>query len=263
MRHLSLGQQFFLFLLALVLLGVLYVTFYHPLLSTPKEEIYSEIAIEVLGEVHTPGIYLFRNPPTLKEVIDRAGGVERTILQESTSLSEILETGTQVAIARESSSSPPTGQPTRENTDTVRIKLGRMEANKLLVFSIPLDLNRASVEDLCLVPGIGESLAHEIVDDRRRKGGFRSLEELKNVTGIGEQNWKFFQTYFKVTPPYIEIPRQQGFDLSEAPRPKGRGFPERYFLLYCAPWPRPEGRSLRGTCRPKIFVNRSEKMGII
>ena len=76
-----------------------------------------------------------------------------------------------------------------------------MEANKLLVFSIPLDLNRASVEDLCLVPGIGESLAREIVNYRRSKGGFRSLEELKNVTGIGEQNWKSFQSYFKVTSP--------------------------------------------------------------
>ena len=201
MRHLSLGQQLFLFPLALALLAILYLKFYHLPQPTPRGETYSEIAIEVVGEVQTPGIYLFRNPPTLKETIDKAGGVKDTLLQENTSLSEFLETGTRVAISREPSSSSQTGLANRENPDTVRIKLGRMEANKLLVFSIPLDLNRASVEDLCFVPGIGESLAREIVTYRRRKSGFRSVEELKNVTGIGDHNWKSFQPYFKVTPP--------------------------------------------------------------
>ena len=201
MKHLSLGQQLILSLLALALLAILYLKFYHSPLPTPKEETYSEIAIEVVGEVHAPGIYLFRNSPTLKEVIHRAGGVKGAFLQENTSLSDVLESGTRVTISREPPSSVTNGQPNRGNPDTVRIKLGRMGANKLLVFSIPLDLNRASVEDLCLVPGIGESLAREIVNYRRSKGGFRSLEELKNVTGIGEQNWKSFQTYFKVTSP--------------------------------------------------------------
>ena len=201
MRHLSLGQQLLLFLLALVLLVILYLKFYHPSLPTFKEETYSEVAIELVGEVHTPGIYLFRNPPTLKEIIDKAGGVKGAFLQGSTSLSDLLETGTRVTISKEPPSSVMSRQPNRENPDTVRIKLGRMEANKLLVFSIPLDLNRVSVEDLCLVPGIGESLAREIVHYRRSKGGFRSVEQLKNVSGIGEQNWKSLQSYFKVTSP--------------------------------------------------------------
>jgi competence protein ComEA len=211
MRHLSLGQQLLLFLLALALLAILYFRFYHSPQPTPREETYSEIAIEVVGEVYTPGIYLFRNPPTLKEAIDKAGGVKGAFLQESISLSDLLETGTRVAISIEPSSSVTSGQPNRENPDTIRITLGHMGANKLLVFSIPLDLNRVSVEDLCLVPGIGESLAREIVNYRRSKGGFRSLEELKNVTGIGEQNWKFFQSYFKVEDSY-QSPKENGYN---------------------------------------------------
>ena len=73
-----------------------------------------------------------------------------------------------------------------------------MAANKLLVFSIPLDLNRVSPEDLCLIPGIGESLAQEIVAYRERRRGFRSVEELKNVKGIGEKKYQSFKTIFTI-----------------------------------------------------------------
>jgi len=75
--------------------------------------------------------------------------------------------------------------------------LARMDARKLLTFSIPLDLNRVSVKDLCLIPGIGESLATEIVSYRERRKGFRSVEELKNVKGIGEETWTKLRPFFK------------------------------------------------------------------
>jgi competence protein ComEA len=73
-----------------------------------------------------------------------------------------------------------------------------MEANKLLVFSIPLDLNRVSIEDLCLVPGIGESLAREIVAYRERRKGFQSVDELKNVKGIGSKKYSPLKNFFMV-----------------------------------------------------------------
>jgi competence protein ComEA len=76
----------------------------------------------------------------------------------------------------------------------------RMAANKLLVFSIPLDLNRVSPEDLCFIPGIGESLAQEIITYRERRKGFRSVEELKNVKGIGEKKYQSFKTFFIIRP---------------------------------------------------------------
>ena len=73
-----------------------------------------------------------------------------------------------------------------------------MAANKLLVFSIPIDLNHASFEDLCLIPGIGESLAQEIIAYRERRKGFRSVEELKNVRGIGGKKYETFKKFFVV-----------------------------------------------------------------
>ena len=82
--------------------------------------------------------------------------------------------------------------------EEIKIEISRMEANKLLVFSIPLDLNHVSVEDLYLVPEIGESLAQEIVGYRQKRRGFRSVEELKSVKGIGEKKYQSLKKIFIV-----------------------------------------------------------------
>ncbi len=182
MRYLSLDQQRILFILALLILSLLYFKFYyHPSLS--PEERFRECVIEVVGEVQRPGIHLFRNPPLLKEAIEKAGGLKKTALFDIRSSSETLETGTLLTVEEES-------------PEKFNVKIERMEARNLLVFSIPLDLNRISVEDLCLVPGIGESLAEEIVNYRKKRKGFRSVEELKNVKGIGEKKYQTIKPFF-------------------------------------------------------------------
>src|SRR4030042_120598 len=187
MKYFSLHQQWVLFVLALLLLGILYFKFYYHPLPSPSEETIREIVVEVSGEARSPGIYIFQNPPTLREAIQRAGGLKETAQFDSISSAEVLETGTLLTVTKES---PP----------EFKAKLGRMTANKLLVFSIRLDLNRISLEDLCLIPGIGESLAKEIVLYRERRRGFRSVEELKNVKGIGEKKYESFKTFFIVRP---------------------------------------------------------------
>jgi len=190
MKRFSLSQQWVLALLALLMLGLLYFRFYHTPLPSPTEEIYRDVVVEVAGEVKTPGIQLFRETPTLRSVLEKAGGFKEASLQGNGSLSERLETGTLVTVA---------GKTSLKGSDAeIRVTLGRMEAKKLLVFSIPLDLNRVSVEDLCLVPGIGEPLAGEIVTYRDRKKGFRSVEELKNIKGIGETKMNVVRNYFTV-----------------------------------------------------------------
>jgi competence protein ComEA len=188
MKHFSLSQQWILFVLALLVLALLYFRFYHVPVPSSPEEMYREIVIEVEGEVRTPGIQLFREAPSLRFVLEKAGGFKETSLQETDSLPELLETGTLVTVTKKPS---PEG-----SHEEIRVTLGRMEAKKLIVFSIPLNLNRVSVEDLCLIPGIGEPLAREIVIYRDRRKGFRSVEELKNIKGIGDAKWHAVRTYF-------------------------------------------------------------------
>jgi competence protein ComEA len=186
MKYFSLGQQKILIVLALFIFALLYLKFYfhRPL---PPEETYQEVVVEILGEVQKPGIYIFKNPPPLIEAVEKAGGFKESARFEGAQSSEVLKTGTLLNVSKESP---------RE----VRITLGRMEARKLFAFSIPLDLNRVSAEDLCLIPGIGESLAREIVTYRERRKGFHSVEELINVKGIEKKKYQSFKTFFTVRP---------------------------------------------------------------
>jgi competence protein ComEA len=201
LKYFSLAQQKFLFVLALILLGSLYFKFYYQPLSPSSEESVKETVVEVLGEVQNPGVYLFQYPPTLKEAIEKAGGMKETAHFDETSSTEILETGTLLTVVKEpqniaSSPSFAMGGRGRINQEEIKVRISRMEANKLLVFSLPLDLNRVSKEDLCLIQGIGESLAQEIITYRERSRGFRSVEELKKVKGIGEKKYQSIKDFF-------------------------------------------------------------------
>jgi competence protein ComEA len=183
-RYFSLGQQKFLFIFGFFLLAILYFQFYYHSPRLPSDELNQETVIEVFGEVRNPGIQIFHHSPTLKECIEKGGGLKDAAFSDLDSSSEVLETGTLVIINKES-------------PQEIKVRLGRMEARKLLVFSIPLDLNRVTVEDLCLIPGIGESLAREILTYREKRKGFRSVDDLNNVKGIGEKKYKELKKYFQ------------------------------------------------------------------
>ncbi len=215
MKYFSLQQQWVLFFIALLILGILIFKFYDhsPL---PPEETVNEIVVEVLGEIQNPGIYFFKSPPGLREVIEKAGGLEKNAQIDLTFSTEVLETGTLLTVTKEYSQIPPPPSPLppeeREKNEgplqkggdremkleEIKIRIGRMEANKLLVFSIPLDLNRVSAEDLCLIPEIGESLAQEIIGYRQKRRGFQNIGELKNVKGIGEKRYPSLKKFFIV-----------------------------------------------------------------
>ena len=187
MRYFSLAQQKILLGLAVFALALLFFKFYYPALTSSRGKPVREFVVEVSGEVQKPGIYIFHHSPLLKEAIEKAGGLREESLFDEKNLSETLQTGTLVHVMKES-------------REVINVKLERMEARKLIVFSLPLDLNRASAEDLCFIPGIGDPLGREIVAYRERRRAFRSVEELKNVKGIGDKKFESIKTFLMVNP---------------------------------------------------------------
>jgi len=62
----------------------------------------------------------------------------------------------------------------------------------------PLDLNSASISELIQIPGIGMVYAERIIQYRYEKGGFKSIDELVNVKGIGGKKLQKMRQYFRL-----------------------------------------------------------------
>jgi competence ComEA-like helix-hairpin-helix protein len=61
-----------------------------------------------------------------------------------------------------------------------------------------LDINRASAEELTLIPGVGPKLAARIVEERSRRGRFERLEDLRAVRGLGPKVWLRVEPFVEV-----------------------------------------------------------------
>ncbi|HRS89180.1 MAG TPA: helix-hairpin-helix domain-containing protein [Smithellaceae bacterium] len=83
------------------------------------------------------------------------------------------------------------------------VAFSQMDASKKLALGLPLDINKATKEDLILISGIGEATAEKIITLRAQLGGFTKLEDLMKIKGIKEKRLSKFRNYL-----YVEQGRQ-------------------------------------------------------
>ena len=124
-------------------------------------EIVYDIVVEIKGEVKSPGIYTLPKDTRVQDLITVAGGLTVNADTSSINLASKLSDGMVVVI-------PKSGSDTSSKTQ------GK------------ININTATVEELCTLSGIGTSLAQKIVDYRTQNGPFSSIEDIKNVPGIGD-----------------------------------------------------------------------------
>lgn len=74
-------------------------------------------------------------------------------------------------------------------------------ASRSLVDGERIDLNRASVEELAAIPGVGPKLAQRILDERTRRGGFTAIEQVDGVRGIGPKLSERLRAFAELQPP--------------------------------------------------------------
>ena len=70
--------------------------------------------------------------------------------------------------------------------------------------SAPVNLNTATAAQLELLPGIGARTAALIVEYRQKNGGFKKIEELMNVRGVGEKSFLKLKALVTVIPPKVD-----------------------------------------------------------
>lgn len=132
----------------------------------------TKIYVHVCGAVETPGVYALSADSRVYEAVELAGGFDSEADVDAVNLVETIKDGQQIRI-------PFIGEEQPEASDKL------------------ININQADVETLCQIPGIGESRAQAIIEYRTEHGGFQSIEELMNVTGIKDG------IYAKISP-YIE-----------------------------------------------------------
>lgn len=141
-----------------------------PLPGTAPTAAPTEVVVAVAGKVVRPGLVRLPGGSRVDDAVRAAGGVLPGTDPGLLNLARRLVDGEQVLVGVD----PPPG---------AALPPGPGGG------SGPLDLNTATVADLDALPGIGPVLAQRIVDWRTEHGRFTSVEQLREVTGIGESKY--------------------------------------------------------------------------
>lgn len=131
------------------------------------------VFVHVCGCVKKPGLYHFTEGERVDAAIQAAGGFAKGADQQSVNLAELLVDGEQIVVA--SSESARDSNTTQE--------AGSLEESSK---EQKVNINAAEKEKLMTLHGIGEGKALSIIAYREEHGAFSSIEDIKNVNGIGE-----------------------------------------------------------------------------
>lgn len=133
-----------------------------------------EIAVHVAGAVRNPGVVYLSSTERVVDAIEAGGGATDIADLNRLNLALPLVDGEQIYVPTVGEEAP-TQWPTRVDPS----------ATPTAVAPEPIDINRASELELQELPGIGPTMAAAIVGYRESVGGFVSVDELVNVSGIG------------------------------------------------------------------------------
>ncbi|WP_079479601.1 helix-hairpin-helix domain-containing protein [Halobacillus salinus] len=133
--------------------------------AVEKVETVSEnMKVDVKGEVINPGVYDVEEGMRVNDVVTIAGGMTENADPQSVNLAQVLQDEMVILVMKKNEENDQ-GAPQSEQ----------------------IRLNQASLDEIQTLPGIGPSKAQAILDYREENGPFQSVEELLEVSGIGEK----------------------------------------------------------------------------
>ncbi|MEU9984396.1 ComEA family DNA-binding protein [Streptomyces sp. NPDC050856] len=137
------------------------------------------VVVDVSGKVRRPGVLRLPAGSRVADALRAAGGVRPGTDVTGLNRARVLMDGEQVVVGVPA----PAGQPPGPAAATGQGVSGAGASGG------PVSLSTATVEQLDTLPGVGPVLAQHIVDYRTRHGGFRSVDELREVNGIGARRF--------------------------------------------------------------------------
>lgn len=148
-----------------------------PKTSSEETQSNGDIFVHVVGEVNSPGIVKVPEGTRLYNVIEKAGGMTKNAQTDYLNLADTVKDGQQVRVISKKEYKKLRKKSSKESPDE-----SQGGSNK----SGLININTATAEDLQTLSGIGEVRAKAIVEYRTQNGNFSKIEDIKNVSGIGD-----------------------------------------------------------------------------
>lgn len=141
----------------------------------------AEIVVDVGGKVREPGVHRLPAGSRVADALRAAGGVRDGAKTDGLNRARFLVDGEQVVVG----APVPAAAGAAPGTSGAAGTGGSGAAAP----GAPVSLNTATPDQLDTLPGVGPVLAQHIIDYRTQRGGFRSVDELREVNGIGERRF--------------------------------------------------------------------------
>ena len=155
------------------------------------------IYVDVKGAIKNPGVYKFTTENRVKDVIETAGGLTKNGSTANINLSKKLTNEMVVYIY--------TKEEIKKGSDKIicntDCKCESVEVNncyKQASSNGKVNINTASLEEFQTLPNIGESKAKAIIEYRDQNGPFTTIEDITQVTGIGQTTFENLKEYITV-----------------------------------------------------------------
>ncbi|MCZ8466318.1 helix-hairpin-helix domain-containing protein [Streptococcus uberis] len=135
------------------------------------------IMVDIKGAVVKEGVYQLQRNSRVTDAIQIAGGLRDDADPNAINLAQKLSDEAILYVARKGENKSIIDSQGQQSSS---IEQGGQRDQKV-------NINKATIEDLRKIPGIGEKRAQEILDARDSKGGFKSIDDLLTISGIGQK----------------------------------------------------------------------------
>ncbi|HEM4447662.1 ComEA family DNA-binding protein [Streptococcus suis] len=156
-------------------------------ISTEVSEEPSQLVVDVKGAVDKPGLYTLEAGARVNDAVEAAGGLTSQADPKSINLAQKLSDEAVVYVASKD-----------ENISVVTSTTASSAMSPEEKSTSLVNLNTATEADLQTISGIGAKRATDIIAYREANGGFKSVDDLNNVSGIGDNTMESIRPYVTV-----------------------------------------------------------------